>query len=238
MSSLNTKIIATIGPASIKFPVFQKLVDAGIDYVRINSKYGDDSQHDAILENLTKIKSQNKIEVIFDIKKLEKLDYALKHNLKYIALSFTEQPNQIEEVRKIIPNAYIISKIESEKGVQNFDEILNSSDGIMVARGDLAKSVTLEKVPFLQKEFTYKTLKKHKFLITATEMLLSMTHSPMPERAEVSDVANAVFDRSSAVMLSEETAIGKYPVETVEIMRKIIKEAEKSIDYLEKLKNL
>lgn len=236
MTTLSTKIIATIGPATTNFPVFQKLVDAGIDYVRINSKYGDGSQYDAILENLEQINLSHKIEVIFDIKSLEKLDYALKHEIKHIALSFSEKPEQIEEVRKIIPNAFVIAKIESEKGVANFDEILKSSDGIMVARGDLSTSVSFEQVPPLQKEFTYKTLREAKFLITATEMLLSMTDNPEPTRAEVSDVANAVFDRSSAVMLSEETAIGKYPVETVKMMRKIIEEAEKSIDYLEKLK--
>ncbi|MFA5932600.1 MAG: pyruvate kinase [Microgenomates group bacterium] len=236
MATLSTKIIATIGPASIKFPVFQELVDAGIDYIRINSKYGDDSQYNLILENLKNAQPQNRIEVIFDIKEISKLDYALKHNIKHIALSFTEQAKQIEEVRKIIPNAFVIAKIESEKGVQNFDEILKSSDGIMVARGDLSISVSFEQVPPLQKEFTYKTLREEKFLITATEMLLSMTNNPEPTRAEVSDVANAVFDHSSAVMLSEETAIGKYPVETVKMMKKIIEEAAESINYLEKLK--
>lgn len=97
----------------------------------------------------------------------------------------------------------------------------------MVARGDLGEAVSLEKVPPLQKEFTIKTLSKNKFLVTATEMLLSMTENPRPTRAEVSDVANAVFDYSSAVMLSEETAIGKFPVEAVSYMRRIIEEAEK-----------
>ncbi len=96
----------------------------------------------------------------------------------------------------------------------------------MVARGDLGEAVSLEKVPPLQKDFTIKTLAKGRFLVTATEMLLSMTNNPHPTRAEVSDVANAVFEHSSAVMLSEETAIGKYPVETVAYMRKIIVEAE------------
>ena len=97
----------------------------------------------------------------------------------------------------------------------------------MVARGDLGTAVSLEKVPPLQKEFTIKTLEKGKFLVTATEMLLSMVNNPLPTRAEVSDVANAVFENSSAVMLSEETAIGKYPVNAVRMMRKIIVEAEK-----------
>ena len=96
----------------------------------------------------------------------------------------------------------------------------------MVARGDLGRAVTLEKVPPLQKDFTFKTLKRGKFLVTATEMLLSMVNNNQPTRAEVSDVANAVFDKSSAVMLSEETAIGKYPVESVQMMRKIIVAAE------------
>lgn len=227
MDSLKTKIIATIGPASLAFPTFQDLVTSGVDYIRINTSYGDIGQYNLILDNLKKIKSQRKVEVILDIKGFDKLSYALENDIKLIALSFAESPRQIDEVRKQISGGFVISKIESEKGVENFEAILEASDGIMVARGDLGTAVSLEKVPPLQKEFTYKTLKNGKFLITATEMLLSMVNSPQPTRAEVSDVANAVFDRSSAVMLSEETAIGKYPVEAVRFMRRIIIEAEK-----------
>ncbi len=226
MENLNTKIIATIGPATLDFPIFQKLINAGVDYIRINSAYGDERQYNLIIDNLRKIPLQKRIEVILDIKELNKLDYALAHDITTIALSFVETAGQIEVVKQIFPNAFVIAKIESEKGVESFDTILEVSDGIMVARGDLGKSVSLEKVPPLQKEFTHKTLEKGKFLITATEMLLSMVNNPEPTRAEVSDVANAVFDNSSAVMLSEETAIGKYPVETVAMMRRIIKEAE------------
>jgi pyruvate kinase len=130
-------------------------------------------------------------------------------------------------MRSLLPETFLISKIESKRGVENFDEILAASDGIMIARGDLGVAESLEKVPPMQKDFTNKAKVKDKFLITATEMLLSMVDNPEPTRAEVSDVANAVFDNSSAVMLSEETAIGKYPVETVIMMRKIIVEAEK-----------
>jgi len=209
----------------LDFKIFQKLVDSGIDFIRINTSYGDFDQYDLMLRNLKEVKKKN-IEVIFDIKNLEVLDYFKKNNLKYVAVSFTQSITQLKKVKETVPQAFIISKIESVEGVKNFEAILEASDGVMVARGDLAEAENLEKVPCLQKSFTKKTLKAGKYLIAATEMMLSMTQNPTPTRAEVSDVANAVFDGASAVMLSEETAIGKYPVETVEFMRKIIKEAE------------
>jgi len=222
-----TKIIATIGPSSLETQVLEQLIEAGIDYVRINAKYGNEEQYGVILNNLNKAKKAKDIEVILDINDPDKINIVLKHNIKTIALSFVDSPDKITRIREKMAEVFLISKIESEKGVENFDAILNVSDGIMVARGDLGKSVSLEKVPPLQKEFTRKTLESGKFLITATEMLLSMVNKPEPTRAEVSDVANAVFDHSSAVMLSEETAIGKYPVEAVKTMMRIIEEAEK-----------
>jgi pyruvate kinase len=225
METIKTKIIATIGPATLSPQVFQQLVDTGIDYIRINTSYGDTTQYDQILDNLKNSNAAH-IQVIYDLKQIEKLDYAIEHDIAHIAVSFVENADSINKVRGFIPDAFIIAKIESEVGVRNFNNILSVSDGIMVARGDLGKAVSLEKVPPLQKEFTQKTLENGKFLVTATEMLLSMTDNPQPTRAEVSDVANAVFDHSSAVMLSEETAIGKYPVEAVAMMRRIITEAE------------
>jgi pyruvate kinase len=111
--------------------------------------------------------------------------------------------------------------------VRNIDSIINESDGVMVARGDLGNHVPLEELPLFQKMIIRKCNKKRKFVITATEMLLSMINSKIPERAEVSDVANAVLDGSNALMLSEETAIGKYPLEAVSIMHKIITETTK-----------
>ena len=224
---IKTKIIATIGPASLEFDVLRQLVEEGIDYIRINTSYGDSQQYDLILNNLKSVPKKKNIQTILDIKSIEKLDYALSNNIKIIALSFAEEKNQVETVKQIILDSFVISKIESVRGVENFDAVLDASDGIMVARGDLGTAVSLEKVPPLQKEFTIKTLEKGKFLVTATEMLLSMVNNPLPTRAEVSDVANAVFENSSAVMLSEETAIGKYPVNAVRMMRKIIVEAEK-----------
>lgn len=222
---MKTKIIATIGPATLDREVFNKLVDEGINYVRINTSYGDEKQCDQILKNLKDSKRPD-IEIIFDIKKLGVLDYFNKNNLNLVALSFAETIEQIAKVKEISPRAFIISKIESVKGVENFAEVLSSSEGIMIARGDLGEAETLEKVPCLQKRITHQTLKKGKMCIAATEMLLSMTNNPTPTRAEVSDVANAVFDGVDAVMLSEETAIGKYPVESVNYMRRIIEDAE------------
>ncbi len=226
MSTTRTKIIATIGPACLEFKTFQDIVDAGIDYIRINTAYGDEQQYNLILNNLKKAKKYKEVGVILDIKDLDRLNYAVENNINTIALSFTQNADDVSAVRERVFDAFVISKIESLKGVENFDSILDSSDGIMVARGDLGRAVSLEKVPVLQKNFTYKTLEQDKFLITATEMLLSMVGKPQPTRAEVSDVANAVFEHSSAVMLSEETAIGKYPVQSVKMMMRIIKEAE------------
>lgn len=223
---LLTKIIATIGPASLELGVLQSMFKEGIDYIRINTSYGDTDQYDIILDNLNDIDKHKKVKVIYDIKDIDSLKYAKEKGLNYIALSFAENSNQIRKVREIITDAFVISKIESVSGVDNFDSILKNSDGIMVARGDLGRAVTLEKVPPLQRDFTFKTIDQGKFLVTATEMLLSMVNNKEPTRAEVSDVANAVFDGSSAVMLSEETAIGKYPVEAVSYMRKVIIEAE------------
>ncbi len=227
MHKPRTKIIATIGPATLKFAVFQKLVDSGIDFIRINTSYGNEHQYNQILKNLRYSANSSHIEPILDVKNLDILDYAIKNNIKYIALSFVESADQIKKVREKMPESFVISKIESVGGVDNFTEILDASNGIMVARGDLGVAVSLEKVPPLQKYFTKLTIEKNKFLVAATEMLLSMVNNPTPTRAEASDVANAVFDGSSAVMLSEETAIGKHPVETVQIMKKIIVEAEK-----------
>lgn len=223
----NTKIIATIGPATLNFEIFQKLVDAGIDYIRINTAYGDENQYKTILENLNNAVKHKSVKAIFDLKGEQYIPFALKNDVYMYALSFAEDKEQIAKMRILLHESFLISKIESKKGVENFDEILSASDGIMIARGDLGVAESLEKVPPMQKDFTNKAKVKDKFLITATEMLLSMVDHAEPTRAEVSDVANAVFDNSSAVMLSEETAIGKYPIETVTMMRKIIVEAEK-----------
>ena len=166
---------------------------------------------------------------------LKDIAFAAKHSCDYLALSFVTSKEDVIAARKIIEDsggdALIISKIESQKGIENIDEIIEVSDGIMVARGDLGVEVSLEKLPMLQKGIIKKCREKGKFAIVATEMLASMYKNPRPTRAEVSDVANAILDGTDCVMLSGETTIGQHPIESVEIMSRICKYVESTIDY-------
>ena len=151
--------------------------------------------------------------------------------MDYIAASFVRTPQDVIELRKFINyhgghNIKIIAKIENSEGVANFDSILRESDGIMVARGDMGVEVEYEKLPGLQKRFIKKCYGSGKIVITATQMLESMIHSYNPTRAEITDVANAVFDGTSAVMLSGETAMGEHPDRVVEVMASIVRQAE------------
>lgn len=161
--------------------------------------------------------------------------FAATHACDYLALSFVTAKEDVIAARKIIEDAggdaLIISKIESHKGIENIDDIIDVSDGIMVARGDLGVEVAMERLPMLQKEIIKKCREKGKFAIVATEMLASMYENPRPTRAEVSDVANAILDGTDCVMLSGETTVGKYPIESVEIMSRICKYVESTIDY-------
>jgi pyruvate kinase len=136
----------------------------------------------------------------------------------------------MKKLGKILP---IISKIERKIAYENLDEIIDVSDAIMIARGDLGNEVPLEKIPFIEKNIIVKCKEKGKPVIVATQMLLSMTQNPTPTRAEVTDVAYAIINGADAVMLSEESASGKYPVEAVIMMEKIISESEKqaSVNY-------
>lgn len=226
---MRTNVIATIGPSSIDKNILGQLVSEGVDIIRINTSYGDVEQYKNILHNLKEVDPNFRVKKMLDIKSEEILSFCDENKMDLIAVSFAESKEQIESVKSKYPNCVVISKIESVKGVSNYNEILEASDGVMIARGDLSSAVTLEKVPPLQKQFTKEAILKNKYVIAATEMLLSMTEKPYPTNAEVSDVANAVFDGVNAVMLSEETAIGKYPIESVRIMEKVITEAENYI---------
>lgn len=162
------------------------------------------------------------------------LDWAFGQNIDYVALSFVRRAEDCAEVRQIIKKNHrrkwgkplLVAKIEKAEAIENLDEILKETDGVMVARGDLGVETSAELVPVYQKQIIEKAVLHDKFVITATQMLQSMINSPRPTRAEASDVANAVWDGTDAVMLSAETATGQYPVEAVATMKRIIDSAE------------
>lgn len=160
--------------------------------------------------------------------------FGIENNVDYIAASFVRTANDVLAIRQILKEKgndeiKIIAKIESTQGIDNFEEILDAADGIMVARGDMGVEVAYEMLPGIQKRFIRRCVQSGKIVITATQMLESMTTSPIPTRAEITDVANAVFDGTTAVMLSGETAAGKYPVEAVSTMSKIAQQAEEDL---------
>lgn len=161
------------------------------------------------------------------------IETAVNCDVDYIAGSFVRDLNDVHAIKERIPeekNIKLIAKIEDPLGVEHFDEILSNVDGIMVARGDLGVEVPYAKVPLLQKEFIYKCNEVAKPVIVATHMLESMVQSPAPTRAEVSDVANAIYDGTDCVMLSAETSTGEYPVDAVNVLANVAKEVEPSID--------
>jgi pyruvate kinase len=153
--------------------------------------------------------------------------------IDFVALSFVRKRDDVLKLRLYLEEADahvpIIAKIEKPEGWKNLDQIMEESDGVMVARGDLGVEMALEKVPFIQKSIIEKARQHGKFVITATQMLESMIEHPYPTRAEVSDIANAIYDGTDAVMLSAETSSGKYPVEAARMMARIALEAEASI---------
>ena len=169
-------------------------------------------------------------------KDVSDIQFGVENDFDFIAASFVRRAADVQAVREVLDRfggqeIRIIAKIENQEGVDNIDEILEAADGIMVARGDLGVEIPAAKVPILQKQIIRKGLQAGKPVITATQMLDSMMRNPRPTRAEVSDVANAVFDGTSCVMLSGETAGGKYPLEALTAMVSIVEEAEKSIHY-------
>lgn len=166
----------------------------------------------------------------------EDILFGIDEDFDFIAASFVRTAEDIAEIRKILDqkhchNIPIISKIENAQGVQNIGDILKLSGGVMVARGDMGVEIPLEEVPVIQKKIIKKAFLAGRFVITATQMLDSMMKNPRPTRAETTDVANAIYDGTSAIMLSGETAAGKYPVEAVKTMATIAHRTEKDIDY-------
>ena len=165
--------------------------------------------------------------------------FGIEHNVEYIAASFVRCADDLKKLRKFLKDnggqdIKVISKIENGQGINNFDEILELSDGIMVARGDMGVEINFEKIPAIQKMMIEKCNREGKIVVTATQMLESMTENPRPTRAEVSDVANAIYDGTTVIMLSGESAAGRHPVEAVRTMANNAVNAENTINYYQK----
>ena len=218
------------------------LIDDGLVALKVEEINGQDIR--CVVENggaLSANKSINIPGVHIHLPALTEKDvsdirFGVENDFDFIAASFVRRAADVQAVREVLDRfggqeVRIIAKIENQEGVDNIDEILEAADGIMVARGDLGVEIPAAKVPILQKQIIRKGLQAGKPVITATQMLDSMITNPRPTRAEVSDVANAVFDGTSCVMLSGETAGGKYPLEALTAMVNIVEEAEQSIHY-------
>ena len=197
---------------------------------------------------LSNRKSLNFPDVEIDMEYLSEIDkkdiaFGVEQGVDFIALSFVRNAEDVNTIREYLKeingsDIYLISKIENRQGVNNIDDIIKVSDGIMVARGDMGVEIPFEELPGIQKKLIISAIRAGKIVVTATQMLESMVTHSRPTRAEISDVANAVYDRTSATMLSGETAAGKYPVETVKTMAKIINQAEKGVAYKRIFQNL
>lgn len=251
-----TLVIATIGPASSSKEIFGQLVDHHLNMARLNFSWGTHEEHHAmiatireeakardvvipIIQDLSGPRVQDTeghhfggaVQVITE-KDKDDLAFGIANGVEYVALSYVGSKKDVIELRELIRAAggtqKIIAKIERKEAVVNLLEIIDEADAIMVARGDLGNEFPLEEIPFVQHKIITETKKKGKMVIVATQMLLSMVESPTPTRAEVSDVAYAILDGADGVMLSEESAKGKYPVEAVLMMEKIALVAEKN----------
>jgi pyruvate kinase len=219
------------------------LIDDGLVGLRVR-KIVSDTDIECIVENGGVISNNKGVNVpgvklnLPAVTEKDRLDikFGIEKDVDFIAASFIRKASDVLAIREILEDndvhhIQIISKIENQEGLDNIDEIIKMSDGIMIARGDLGVEIPTEEIPLAQKEIIKKCNKAGKPVITATQMLDSMIRNPRPTRAEVTDVANAIFDGTDAIMLSGETAAGKYPVEAVKIMSDIAKRAEMAIDY-------
>ncbi len=238
------KIIGDLKKVSINYPLFPKevkkgdkiMVDDGKKKFEVVSVKGDEVLCKILVGGDTKgRRGVNLPDSDLSIKSLTEkdikdIDFGIKNNVDFFAFSFVRTPQDVVDLRSILKKrkskALIIAKIETPQAVKNIDEILNLCDGLMVARGDLAMEVPAEKVPMIQKMLIKKCNDTGKFVITATQMLESMIKNPVPTRAEVSDIANAIIDGTDAVMLSEETTLGMYPVEAVKMMSRVAFDVE------------
>lgn len=243
------KIVGDENRVSVNYPLFAKemkvgdavLLDDGKKRLEVVSIKGNDVTCKIIVGGETKGRRGLNLPgsdlSIHSITEKDRADipFGLKNNVDFFALSFVRRPEDITELREILDKAKskakIIAKIETPQALKNIEEILKLTDGVMIARGDLAIEIPAEEVPMAQKMLIRRCNELGKPVITATQMLESMIKSPVPTRAEVSDVANAIIDGTDAIMLSEETTLGEYPIEAVEMMSRIARQIENDSHY-------
>ena len=241
----NSKIIATIGDATDK--VLRKIVEGAADAVLIDSYYGSNEQN---VERIEKVKALREevgrdLAIIYDVDHIyaknkyklirideENVDFACVNDVDFVACPFVGNLEEITKVKELIKlhgkNIGIIVKIDCKDGYENLDDILEIAEAIMINRDELGVDISYEDLPGIQKEIVRRANEAAKVVILTTQMLYSMVYNPRPTRAEVSDVANAIFDGVDAVMLTEETAIGDYPCEALETVDRIIRTVEKN----------
>jgi pyruvate kinase len=255
MRHSRAQIVATIGPATKDIATMRLLVEHQVDVVRLNFSWGTYAEHAHYIKTIRQAAEEagRRIPIIQDLsgprmqdvnghhfgggesiltaKDLADLDFGITQHVDYVAMSYVGSADDVrglrEEMKRRHVSIPIIAKIERKRALDNLAEIIKVSDAVMVARGDLGNEIPLEAIPFAQLRIIAACKKAKKPVITATQMMLSMVENPTPTRAEVSDVAYAILSGSDAVMLSEETARGKHPVEAVTMMERIVKEAER-----------
>lgn len=254
--SSRAQIVASIGPASGTEETIKKMIASSMDIARINFSHGTLESNGGYIEAIRRAAKAagKRIPIIMDLpgpriqttkghtydasqehvvtaRDLEILDFGIAKSVDYIAQSYVGSPDDVRVMRKEIQERGaaipVIVKIERKEAMDAFDEILEEADGIMIARGDLGLSIPLEDIPFVERDLIIRTRAAGKPVITATEMLYSMMENDRPTRAEVTDIAYAIMFGSDAVMLSDETARGKHPVEAVQMMDKIVARAER-----------
>lgn len=257
-NSSKAQIIATIGPSSFKEDVLESMALHQMDIVRFNFSWSNDEERKEQINLIRKVSKKigKRIPIIADlpgprVQKEEShtydtkitssftdedeksIKFGIEQNVDYFALSFVGNKDDVKKYKEVIKkysgNQKIISKIERKIALDNLLDIIEESDAVMVARGDLINEIPIEQLPFIQDKIVKEAKNAGKPVIVATEMLLSMTKEPRPTRAEITDVANAILGGADSVMLSEETSTGKYPIEAVTMMEKIVLEAEKHL---------
>jgi len=251
------QIVATLGPASSNEKTFFDMVRRQADVARLNFAWGSYEEKSAQIAVVRAAEKEfnRRIPIIADLpgprmthdrghtydKKvtiptevdIEHMKFSIEKKVDFFAVSFVGSADDVENVRaalkKLGGKQKLIAKIERKAALSDLEAIVKASDAIMVARGDLGSEIPLEEIPFVQARIIALSNKAKKPVITATEMLLSMKENPLPTRAEVTDVANAILLGSDAVMLSEETSVGKHPIEAVAMMERIVVESERHI---------